>query len=194
MTLPRTVSSIAVDVDATADFAVAASRNAELSEQLRLLDEDANRKPLAAAVALLFATARRDDAPTEVIEAARNRALDLLASTEWEDPRSWADELLGGPRTFNELAALTSVDTVAARITGLLAARPELVRPILIACAQWSEQVDRQTWQTTGFTRRYREEPTWLPVSAIRAAATQVDPDARSAGLSLQHLLDWASR
>lgn len=194
MTLPRTVSSIAVDVDATADLAVAVSRNADLSEQLRLLDEDANREPLAAAVALLFATERRNDAPTEVIEAARNRALDLLGRTDWEDPRTWADELLGGPRTFNEIAALTSVDTVAARITSLLAARPELVRPILIACAQWSEQLDRQTWQTTGFTRMYREAPTWLPVSAIRAAATQVDPDAAPADLSLQHLLHWACR
>lgn len=194
VTLPRTVSSIAIDVDATADIAVAVSRNADLSEQLRLVDEDANREPLAAAVALLFATARRNDAPTEVIEAARNRALDLLSSSNWEDPRTWADELLGGPRTINELAALTSVDTVAARITSLLAGRPELVRPVLIGCAEWSEQVDRQTWRTTGFTRRYREEPTWLPVSAIRAAAAQVDPDAKSADLSLQHLLDWASR
>jgi hypothetical protein len=192
MTLPRTISSIAVDVDATAELAVAVSRNAGLSEQLRLVDEDARREPLAAAVALLFATARRSDAPTEVIEAARRRALDLLGSTDWEDSRNWTDELLGGPRTFNELAALTSGDTVAAPISDALAARPELVRPILIACAQWSEQVDRQTWQTTGFTRRYREEPTWLPVSAIRAAATQVDPDTAFADLPLQHLLDWA--
>jgi len=191
--LPRTVSFIALDVDATADVAVAVSRNADLSEQLRLLDEDANREPLAAAVALLFATARRSDAPTEVVEAARKWALDLLSKTAWEDPRTWADELLGGPKTFDELAALTSGDTVAAHFADVLAARPELVRPILVACAQWAEQMDRQTWQTTGFTRMYRETPTWLPVSAIRAAATQVDPDATSGDLSLQHLLDWAS-
>jgi hypothetical protein len=192
ITLPRTISSIAVDVDASADLAVAVSRNADLSEQLRLLDEDANREPLAAAVALLFATARRSDAPTELVEAARERALGLLSDTNWEDPRTWADEILGGPRTFDEIAALTSSDTVAAHITDALAARPELVGPILVACAQWSEQVDWQTGQTTGFTRRYREEPTWLPVRAIRAAAAQVDPDAPSADMSLQYFLDWA--
>lgn len=194
VTLPRTVSSIATDVDATADFAVAVSRNAELAEQLRLLDEDASRKPLAAAVALLFATARRSDAPTELVEAARKRALNVLRSTDWEDPRTWADELLGGPRTLDELAALTSGETVAAHITDVLATRPELAGPILVACAQWSEQVDRQTWQTTGFTRKYREAPTWLPVSAIRAAVNRVDPGVASADLSLQDLLDWACR
>ncbi len=91
-------------MDATAELAVAVSKNADLSEQLRLLDEDARREPLAAAVALLFATARRSDTPTEVIEAALQTALELLGSTDWKDSRNWTDELLGGPRTFNELA------------------------------------------------------------------------------------------
>lgn len=194
VTLPRTMTSITVDVDATADLAVAVSRNADLHEQLRLLDEDASREPLAATVALLFATARRSDAPTEVIEATRERARDLLSNTDWKDPQLWAGELVGGARTFHELAALTSSDTVAAHITDALAARPELVRPILLACAQWSEQVDRQTWQTVGFTLTYRDEPAWLPISAIRAAAAQVDPDAASADMSLKYLLDWARR
>lgn len=139
--------------------------------ELRLLNEDANREPLAAAVALLFATARRSDAPTEVIEAARQRARDLLSNMDWRDPQSWEDGPSSGPKTLHELAAVTSSEIVAARITNALAARPKLVRPILLACARWSEQVDRQTRQTVGFSRSHREEPTWLSISAIRAAA-----------------------
>lgn len=82
---------------------------------------------------------------------------DVVHMVETElDPRTWADELLGGPKTFDELAALTSGDTVAAHFADVLVARPELVRPILVACAQWAEQMDRQTWRTTGFTRMYR--------------------------------------
>jgi hypothetical protein len=61
-----------------------------------------------------------------------------------------------------------------------VAQRPDVVLPLVAACAGWEERRDHDDWRLLGVRRRYRELPAWFPVQAVVSAAASAAPNAAS--------------
>jgi hypothetical protein len=175
-------SALAVGLSATCRLAAAVAGNAADDELAALTEQDSRRRPLSAAVLLLAEAAQAAEdrgrpAPKERAEAALAALWD---SVDWSDPGSWDGADANGHSMLWAGSRITSPEHVKERLSQVLAQRPDLVLPLVAACAGWDESRDRDDWRVLGFRRRYRELPAWFPVQAVVTAAASAAPNAAS--------------
>ena len=106
----------------------------------------------------------------------------LWESVYWSDPGSWDGDDANGGSVFLAGSQISSPEQVKERLSQALARRPDVVLPLVAACAGWEENRDLDDWHVLGFRRRYRnrELPAWFPVQAVVAAAASAAPNAAS--------------
>jgi hypothetical protein len=180
--IPSVPSAFAVGLSAVCGLAAAVAGNADDDELAALAEQDARRRPLSAAVLLLAEAARAAEdrgrpVPQERAEAALTALWD---SVDWSDPGSWDGDDANGQSVFWAGSRITSPEHVKERLSRALARRPDVVLPLVVACAGWVESRDFDDWRVLGFRRRYRELPAWFPAQAVGAAAASAAPDAAS--------------
>lgn len=171
-TIPRTPHLLPLGLDTTAALAIAVAGNASEDEQLDLVEHDRQRLPICAAAALLQAAAHRGDGQNAPAFAAREQLRRLWSETDWASADSWSGNDVNGRSMMQIFARVTSDDEVRDRLAQVLETNPELLEPLIVACAGWVEELDHQTWRLVGFERNYRELPPWLPIETIKALAT----------------------
>lgn len=178
-TIPPTPHLLPYGLDSTAHLAVAVAGNASEDDQLELVERDRRRLPICAATALLAATIRTDDSDEQRAHAnaAREELQRLWSDTDWSSEASWADNDINGQSMMYTFAAVTSPEEVRERLANVLYTNPDLLEPLVLSCAGWVEQVDRQTFRPLRFDRVYSQIPPWLPIDAIRTAAAGVLKD-----------------
>jgi hypothetical protein len=180
--IPPVPSALAVGLSATCRLAAAVAGNADDDELAALTEQDSRRRPLSAAVLLLAEAAQAAEdrgrpAPKERAEAALAALWD---SVDWSDPGSWDGADANGHSMLWAGSRITSPEHVKERLSQVLAQRPDVVLPLVAACAGWEESRDRDDWRVLGFRRRYRELPAWFPVQAVVTAAASAAPNAAS--------------
>lgn len=171
--MPFTLHFLSIDLDTTARLAVAVAGNASEDEQLDLVERDRQRLPICAAAALLAAAARRGDGQTAPANAAREQLRSLWSETDWATATSWVGNAVNGRPMMQTFANMTSDEEVRERLAQVLETDPELLGPLIVSCAGWTEEHDTQTGLVR-FDRVYDEPPPWLPIEAIKALATGV--------------------
>ncbi len=184
--IPPVPSALAVGLSATCRLAAAVAGNAKDIELAALAEQDARRRPLSAAVFLLAEAARvAEDRGRPVPQERAEAALAALwDSVDWSDPGSWDGDDANGGSAFWAGSRITSPEHVKERLSQALAQRPDVVLPLVAACAGWEENRDLDDWRVLGFRRRYRELPAWFPVQAVVAAAASVAPNAASVAVN----------
>ncbi|HOF37600.1 MAG TPA: hypothetical protein PK132_12655 [Dermatophilaceae bacterium] len=180
--IPPVPSALAIGLSATAGLAAAVAANAMESELARLAEEDSGRRPLSTAVHLVaelerIAVKRGREAPRDV---ARGALIALWDSVDWSDPGVYSEEDRNLYSTLWLASKVTSVEQVKEKLTDALESYPEVVLSFVAATAPWIELVDSETWQTTGFKRRFSELPPWFPVDAVLTSADVVEPHPRA--------------
>lgn len=173
-TIPPTPHLLPFGLDTTAHLAVAVAGNASEDKLRELVELDRQRLPICAATALLAATVRTDDSDEQHANAAREQLQRLWSDTDWSSAASWAGNDINGQSMIYTFAALTSPEEVSERLAIALHTNPEILEPLLLSCAGWVEQLDRETWRPFQFDRVYSQIPAWLPLDAIRTAAGAV--------------------
>ena len=108
-------------------------------------------------------------------QSAEGALTALWESVEWADPSSYDQDDANGHSMFWLGAVTTSAENVREKLASALSHRPDLLLTLVAACAPWIELLDSDTWQTSGFRRRYSELPPWFPVEAVVAAAAVVE-------------------
>jgi hypothetical protein len=180
--IPPVPSALAVGLSTTCRLAASVAANADDEELAALAEQDSHRRPLSAAVLLLAEAAqaaqdRGRPAPQARAEAALAAVWD---SVDWSDPGSWDGDDANGLSVLWEGSRITSPEHVMERLSQALAQRPDILLPLVTTCAGWEESRDRDDWRLLGIRRRYRELPSWFPVSAVVAAAASAAPNAGS--------------
>lgn len=178
--IPPVFSASAIGLSTTAGLAAAVAANATDAELALLAEEDAQRRPLSAAVHLLaessrMAAQRQREAPKQTAEVALAALWDAV---DWSDPGVYEEDDVNGHSMFWLGAHFTSAENVKEKLACALADRPDLLLALVAACAPWTELRDHDTWETTGFRRRYSELPPWFPVEAVVAAASALETGA----------------
>jgi len=185
--IPPVLSALAVGLSATCGLAAAVAGNADDDELAALAEQDARRRPLSAAVLLLAEAARAAEkrgrpAPQERAEAALAALWD---SVDWSDPGSWDGDDANTHSMLWAGSRITSPEHTKERLSQALAQRPDIVLPLVAACAGWWESLDHDDWHPLGIRRRYRELPAWFPVEAVVAAAASAAPNAASVAVDV---------
>ena len=179
--IPSVPSALAIGLPTTAQLASAVAANAT-DEELALLAEDSQRRPLSTAVHLLSESARM--AARREREASRLSAeaalIALWDTVDWSDPGVYDEDDANGHSMFWLGSRIKSPEKVRETLARALGHRPDLLLALIRACAPWTEMLDSDTWQTTGFRRRYRGLPPWFPVEAVVAAAADVETRAHA--------------
>jgi len=180
--IPPVLSAYAIGVETTCELAAAVAANADDETLAALIEQDAGRRPLSAAVLLLTETARyAEKRGRSTPQALANAALDKLwNSIDWADPRSWGDHDKSMPRVLWIGSRLTSPESVKERLSRALERRPTIVLPLIESCASWVDVHDSHDFSPLGHRRRYRELPPWFPAEAAAAAIMSVAPNAAS--------------
>jgi hypothetical protein len=170
--IPPTMTFMSVELSATARLAAVIARNADDATFRELIANAVGQQPLSAAVALLGALANvagkveRHDLEQE----ARGTAKAMIEDEAWRDRTVWVANETHGRMLLSIAAELSgSAELLAAKLESALIADPGLLDVLLASCAQWSEQLDRDTWDVTGIDRRYNELPPWFPTNAVVA-------------------------
>lgn len=180
--IPPVPSALAVGLSATCGLAASVAANATDDELAALTEQDVHRRPLSAAVLLLAEAGRT--ALNRGRVAPQKRAESALAalwnSVDWSDPGSWEGDDANSLLVHQHGSRTTSPEHVRERLSQALAQRPDILLPLVTACAEWEERRNHDDWRLVGIRRRYRELPSWFPVSAVVAAATSAPPSAAS--------------
>lgn len=122
-----------------------------------------------------MAAQRQREAPKQTAEVALAALWDAV---DWSDPGVYEEDDVNGHSMFWLGAHFTSAENVKEKLACALADRPDLLLALVAACAPWTELRDHDTWETTGFRRRYSELPPWFPVEAVVAAASALETGA----------------
>ncbi len=176
ITLPPTLSSLPMDINATANLAAAVARNADDSTSRLLIDDAARRRPVAIAAVLLRSLANIYNKADrgELYRLAIEAATTALTSQEWNDRQTWAENENCGRQILGLTASVTSNDHVQETLGAALRADPQLLTAILPACASWIERLDFDDWSVTGIVRQYGDLPDWFPtVDVVREIKNQ---------------------
>lgn len=175
-TIPPTAHLLPYGLDTTAHLAVAVAGNASEDDLLELVERDRQQLPICAATALLAAAVRTDDSDGQHAHAnaAREQLQCLSSDTDWSCAASWAGNGINGQSMMYTFAAVTSSDEVRERLAHALHTNPDILGPLVVSCAGWVEQLDRQTYRPFRFDRVYSQIPAWLPLDAIRTASASV--------------------
>ncbi|MBG6184717.1 hypothetical protein IWX65_002695 [Arthrobacter sp. CAN_A214] len=174
--IPPTAHFLAIGLDTTAALAVAVAGNATEDEQLELVEQDRQRLPICAAVALLQENIRRSDGQNAPAIAAREGLRRLWSDTDWSSTASWVGNDVNGQSMMWTFTRLTSVMEVHDRLADVVKTAPELLKTLVVFCAGWAERLDSRTWSLTGLNRTYREIPPWFPIEPIKAIAEDILP------------------
>ncbi|KAB7746560.1 hypothetical protein GA707_03495 [Nostocoides sp. F2B08] len=179
--IPPVPSALAIGLSATAQLAAAVAGNATDEELALLAEEDSQRRPLSTAVHLLtesirMAERRERGAPQQSADAVLSA---LWETVDWSDPGVYDEDDANGHSMFWLGSRITSPEDVRGKLASALGQRPDLLLALVAACAPWTELLDSDTWETTGFQRRYGELPPWFPVEAVVAAAATVQTGAQ---------------
>lgn len=182
-TLPRVLSTFALDLAQLGHLAAAVAGNASDDQLAALVTSDSQVRPLCAALLLLDESrqAAEKRARLEVAERARSALVSLWESVDWSQPESWEGNDACAGTMFAVAARLVSAESVRDRLEAALTTKPELVQTLVTSCAGWHENVDRETWATRAFVRSYRELPAWFPTEAVQSAAAAVSPHVSAA-------------
>lgn len=172
--IPPTPHFLGIGLDTTAALAIAVAGNATEDEQLDLAEQDRQRLPICAAVALLQEASRRSDEQDAPAVPARENLRRLWSETDWASAASWVGNDVNGQSMMWAFAHATSEAEVHDRLAHALETAPQLLPSLVVSCAGWVEQLDSQTWNFIGFDRTYRDLPPWLPVKVIRTLAADV--------------------
>jgi hypothetical protein len=173
-TIPWTASSLPFGLDATARLANAVAGNATEDEKVALTERDRQRLPICAAVALLQAAALEADKDDASVAAAGEQIRHLWVETDWTDETLWSENHVNGSRMMRAFAFATSDQEVHDRLADSLETKPELLRAIVLSCADWIEDRDMPTFRLIAVVRSYSQVPPWLPVEKIRALAAEI--------------------
>jgi hypothetical protein len=182
-TLPRVLSTFALDLPQLCHLAAAVAGNASDEELAALVISDSEVRPLCAALLLLdescHAAGKRSR--HEAAERARSALVSLWESVDWSQAESWeGNDACAGPM-FAAAARSVSAESVRNRLEAALTTHPELVQTLVTSCAGWHENLDSETWVTRAFIRSYQELPPWFPTEAVQVAAAQVSPHVPAA-------------
>lgn len=180
--IPPVVSALGIGLSATCALAAAVAANADDDELAALMERDAGRRPLSAAVLLLAETARAAEKRGRAIqqEQAEATLAALWGSIDWSDPSSWDDDDANVHAVLWAGSRITSPEEVREQLSHAVTQRPDIVLAIVKSCAEWVEDRDSYDWTFRGIRRRYRELPPWFPTQAVAAAITSVAPNAAS--------------
>jgi hypothetical protein len=180
--IPPVLSALAIGLSATCQLAAAVAGNADDDELAVLTEQDSHRRPLSAAVLLLAEAARVAEGRGRPAPQARADAAlaALWDSVDWADPDSWDEDDANGHSMFWALSRLTSPKEVKERLSRALVQRPDVVLPLIAACASWVERRDHDDYRLRGIQRRYHELPVWFPVEGVIAAAASAAPSVAS--------------
>jgi hypothetical protein len=83
----------------------------------------------------------------------------LWDSVDWSDAGSWDGEDANGQSVLWAGSRITSPEHVKERLSNALTQQPNVVLPLVAACAGWEERRDHDDWRLLGVRRRYRELP-----------------------------------
>jgi hypothetical protein len=156
-TLPPVLTTVSIDLTVACRLAAAVAKNADDAELGRLVEQDSSRRPLCAALLLLeelgrIAEERGRPGPAEQAERAFVALWDAI---DWSDPDAWSGNENYGAAVFWTASRRTSLDAVRNRLSGALAARPEIVLPLIGACAGWAEVRDQWDGPVRTLRRTY---------------------------------------
>jgi hypothetical protein len=183
LAVPPTMSTAAFDLQTTASLAARVARNTDDSIYRQLITEAGAMRPLACATTLLWHHCRvtQQDERMEIHETAKGELTSLLAAQEWSDSDLWVDNATYAHQVLGLAAHLIGASYLRDRLAAALRGDPELLPLIVIGCAGWSEQLDREDWSLQGISRAYRELQDWFPTSeAVRLIHEQF-PNLRPA-------------
>ncbi len=180
--IPPIASALTVGLSATCRLAAAVAKNATDDQLELLLEQDARRRPLSAAVFLMAEGARVAERAGRSEARARADAalLELWDSIDWSSLDSWDTDDCNGHTIFWQAARVSSPESVKERLSSAVARAPEIALRLILVCAPWVEELHHEDWSSTGFRRRYSEIPPWFPIEAIANAAPAVAPDIAS--------------
>jgi hypothetical protein len=184
-TIPPVPTALGVGLSATCGLAAAVAANADDHELATLMEQDAQRRPISAAVVLLEETARVAEkrGRLTVQDQAKAVLAGLWDSIDWSDPDMWDDEdknLHVAPWAGSRV---TSPEEVKERLSNAVTLRPEIVPDLVKACAGWEERRDSYDWSMRGFQRRYSALPPWFPIESVVAAIPSIAPSAASVAM-----------
>jgi len=168
VTLPPTVSNVAIALQTVASLAADVARNADDDTFSRLVAQASTLEPLAVAVALLSslkAVAEESDRSDASNTAARLR-VDRLTNETWTDPEVWDANLFH----CKTLLAMTVANTNEAAVCATVAAALPHLTPahLLVAIAGWREQYATLDFQGAGHPMPYIGDlPGWLPQEGL---------------------------
>jgi hypothetical protein len=180
--LPTIPTLMSLDLEATARLAARVARNADEETQLALVAQARGLSPLAVASALLWNIAQvAEDASVTTVQVSATEALmELLRDESWSTVTVWEDNAMHGRRLLGLTEYLVGSDHVRTRIRDALEADSSLIRPMLVALAQWGESRDSETFtELLGLICSIRDLPEWLPTSSIVAAIENEMPEVK---------------
>lgn len=180
--IPPVFSAMAIGLEATCHLAAAVAGNADDTELARLVEKDARRRPLSAAVLLLTEIARAADT-RERVEPQHDAEAALVAlweSIDFSDRDAWDPDDANAMSVLWTGARITSPEQVKERLSQGLVRHPDVLLPLVTACAGWEETHDFDNGRLLRIRRRYRELPAWFPTEAVVAAAPSVAPGIAS--------------
>ncbi len=178
--IPPTPHLLAYGLNVTAALAVAVAGNATSEVQIDLVESDAKRTPICAAVALLEETARRHDKASVVGSAAAEQLRRVWVDTDWAKECSWIGNEVNGQAMMYAFARATSDKEVRDRLTSALEANPGLLETTVISCAGWVDQLDSGTWEVVDRDRSYRSVPLWFPIEVAGELVPSRHPELSS--------------
>jgi hypothetical protein len=197
ISLPPTLSALSMDINATANLAAAVARNADDSTSRLLINDAAQRRPVAIAAALLrslaitYKKADRDELHLLAMDAATT----ALTSQEWNDRQTWVENENYGRQVLDLTASVTSNGHVQKTLGAALRADPGLLAAILPACASWIERRDFDDWSVTGIVRQYGNLPDWFPtVDVVREIKNQFPNLVPADEWEADHIAEESSR
>ena len=177
--LPRVLSLLSINLEATARLAAAVARNADDSTYRALITDAVEQRPLAVAVNLIrqlmftAQNAQRDELATDASE----QAIKLLREETWQDPQIWSDNQLHVRPLLGWTASVNSDSEVRATIATAIENNTELLPLILRGTSEWVEHHDSNTWIATGLGNQISDLPSWFPTEKIIAEIQRKMPD-----------------
>ena len=185
--IPPVPSALAVGLSTTCGLAAAVAANATDGELAALIEEDSHRRPLSVAVLLLAEAGRtaRNRGHAGLQRRAESALAELWSSVDWSDPGSWEDDDANSLLVHQHGSRTTSPHHVRERLSQALTQHPDILLPLVTACAGWEERRNHEDWRLVGIRRRYRELLPWFPVSAVVATATTTESNAASVAVDM---------
>ncbi len=183
LNFPPLMSFLTVELGATARLTAKVARNADDATFEKLIDEASTRQPLAVAVhlarALMFVA--REAQRAELEAKSRDQATHLLTTADWTEAEAWSTNRFHIRPLLGWTASIQTDDEVRDRVAAALADRPELLEPIIVGLAQYSEQLDRDDFSRTVSIGVHVEEiPAWVPLQELTAEIRRRFPDLKA--------------